>query len=50
MTEDEMTNESHDRARSSGLALRLVGAWGLVGIPLAWGVWQVVLKSLDLFK
>jgi len=39
-----------DRDGSAGLALKLIGAWTLVGIPLAWGVWQVVLKSLDLFK
>ena len=25
-------------------------AWALVGIPLAWGVWQVFKKSLDLFR
>jgi len=35
---------------SAGLVLRLVGAWALVGIPLAWGVWQVFRKSLDLFR
>jgi hypothetical protein len=35
---------------SIGLALRLVGAWALVGVPLAWGVWQVFQKSLDLFR
>jgi hypothetical protein len=35
---------------SIGLAIRLVGAWALVGIPLAWGVWQVFQKSLDLFR
>lgn len=28
---------------------RLVASWALVGIPLAWGVWQVVEKSLALF-
>lgn len=32
------------------LLARLVGAWALVGIPLAWGVWQVFHKSLDLFR
>jgi hypothetical protein len=42
--------ESHREQNSAGLALKLVGAWTLVGIPLAWGVWQVVLRSLDLFK
>jgi hypothetical protein len=29
---------------------RLVFAWALVGLPLAWGVWQVFQKSLDLFR
>jgi hypothetical protein len=29
---------------------RLVFSWALVGIPLAWGVWQVFQKSLDLFR
>jgi hypothetical protein len=31
------------------MKLRLFIAWALVGIPLAWGVWQVFQKSLDLF-
>jgi hypothetical protein len=35
---------------SAGLALRITAAWALVGIPLAWGVWQVFRKSLDLFR
>jgi hypothetical protein len=35
---------------SSALALKLITAWTLVGVPLAWGVWQVFKKSLDLFK
>ena len=30
--------------------LQLVAAWALVGVPLAWGVWQVFKKSLDLFR
>jgi MFS family permease len=33
-----------------GMALRIVVAWTIVGIPLAWGVWQVFLKALALFK
>ncbi len=45
-----MTNESGQPHPSSGLALKLAAAWALVGIPLAWGVWQVFQKSLDLFK
>ena len=28
---------------------RLVAAWTLVAVPLAWGVWQVFQKSLALF-
>jgi hypothetical protein len=45
-----MTSESDRDQRSAGVALKLVGAWTLVGIPLAWGVWQVIQKSLALFK
>jgi hypothetical protein len=30
--------------------LKLVIAWLFVGVPLAWGVWQVVVKSITLFK
>lgn len=45
-----MRNESAQGGASGGLALKLFGAWALVGIPLAWGVWQVFQKSLDLFK
>jgi hypothetical protein len=28
----------------------LVVAWLVVGVPLAWGVLQVIRKSLDLFR
>ena len=30
-------------------ALHLVLAWGWVGIPLAWGVWETVLNAMKLF-
>lgn len=30
--------------------LQLAAAWALVGAPLAWGVWQVVKKSMALFR
>lgn len=36
--------------RPLALAVRVAAAWALVGIPLAWGVWQVFQKSLDLFR
>ncbi|HET8996555.1 MAG TPA: hypothetical protein VFN42_07800 [Acetobacteraceae bacterium] len=29
--------------------LHLILAWGFVGIPLAWGVFQTVLNALKLF-
>jgi len=45
-----MSESPPQSGQSAGLVLRLVGAWALVGIPLAWGVWQVFRKSLDLFR
>jgi len=42
-------NDTDERI-SGSLVLKLAAAWALVGIPLAWGVWQVFLKSLDLFR
>jgi hypothetical protein len=30
--------------------LKLAAAWLFVGIPLAWGVYRVVVTSLPLFK
>lgn len=37
-------------AQDPMLALKLAVAWAIVGIPLAWGVWKVVLNALKLFK
>jgi hypothetical protein len=37
-------------SRDRGTQLQLAMAWAIVGIPLAWGVWQVFRKSLDLFR
>jgi uncharacterized membrane protein len=31
-------------------SVKLLVAWAIVGIPLAWGVWKVVLSALKLFK
>jgi hypothetical protein len=42
--------ESGDGEARGSLVFKLAGAWALVGIPLAWGVWQVFQKSLDLFR
>ena len=41
---------SSNNAAGQPIGIRLAVAWTLVGIPLAWGVWQVFQKSLDLFK
>ena len=30
--------------------LRLILAWGFVGIPLVWGVYQTAIKVASLFK
>jgi hypothetical protein len=30
--------------------VRLILAWGFVGIPLAWGVYQTAIKVVTLFK
>ena len=30
--------------------LQLVLAWGFVGIPLAWGVYETLLNALKLFQ
>ena len=49
MTESDVRH-SDPASASGGLAVRLALAWALVGLPLAWGVWQVVKKSLDLFR
>jgi hypothetical protein len=35
---------------SAGNAVKLILAWGFVGIPLAWGVIQTVINSLKLFQ
>lgn len=34
---------------SKSSILKLALAWAVVGLPLAWGVYQTVLRSLPLF-
>ena len=34
----------------SGYGLKLVLAWGFVGIPLLWGVIETVLNAMKLFQ
>ena len=35
---------------SGSRSLRLILAWGFVGIPLAWGVIETLLNALKLFR
>ncbi len=32
------------------VAMKLLGAWMFVGVPLAYGVYQTVCKAIDLFR
>lgn len=41
-----MTNQ----AQESSMTLKLVLAWGFVGIPLAWGVIQTLANAMKLFQ
>ena len=38
-----------DGGESGGNGVKLVLAWGFVGIPLAWGVVQTLLNALKAF-
>ena len=37
------------KQHSDGNALKLVLAWGFVGIPLTWGVIETIINALKLF-
>lgn len=51
MTGNRAGRSAIDANASSGsIVIKLALSWALVGIPLAWGVWQVFKKSLDLFR
>ena len=39
-----------DRPAAAGNGIKLILAWGLVGIPLAWGVIETVINALKLFQ
>jgi hypothetical protein len=40
--------DSSDTEKSSGLSLLV--AWVVVGVPLAWGVYNTLLNSMKLFQ
>ncbi|MFZ0847382.1 MAG: hypothetical protein WAM62_16475 [Pseudolabrys sp.] len=41
-----MANQTQD----SSMKLKLILAWGFVGIPLAWGVVQTIENAMKLFQ
>ncbi len=47
MPETSSTQSSTEAGTAAAFEVAL--AWLFVGIPLAWGVWEVAAKSLDLF-
>jgi hypothetical protein len=38
------------QTHASGNGIKLVLAWGFVGIPLAWGVVQTLLNAIKAFQ
>jgi len=42
--------EAGSRAARSGYSLKLCLAWLAVGIPLAWGIWMTLSKTIVLFR
>ena len=40
----------NDVNQNGTTTLQLVLAWGFVGIPLVWGVFQTLLNALQLFQ
>jgi hypothetical protein len=41
---------AQSNAQATGNGLKLVLAWGFVGIPLTWGVIETVINALKLFQ
>lgn len=46
MPNDAMPRRDDDTTQVIPLGL----SWLLVGVPALWGIWQVVVKSLSLFR
>ncbi len=36
--------------QDSSMTLKLILAWGFVGIPLSWGVIQTIINAMKLFQ
>ena len=45
-----MADMNNANSGSSGNGLKLILAWGFVGIPLIWGVLQTLDNALKLFQ
>lgn len=39
-----------DQTQDSSTTIKLILAWGFVGIPLALGVWETLLNAMKLFQ
>jgi hypothetical protein len=44
-----MAHETTANRNASGNGIKLVLAWGFVGIPLVWGVVQTLLNAIKAF-
>ena len=40
----------NSQAQDSSMTLKLLLAWGFVGIPLSWGVIQTLINAMKLFQ
>ena len=38
------------QTQDSSMTLKLILAWGFVGIPLSWGVIQTIINAMKLFQ
>lgn len=51
MTHEPLSmNSPSDQPHADSHVVRLIISWLWVGVPLAWGVWQTIIKSLPLFE
>jgi hypothetical protein len=40
----------NEQTQDSSMTLKLILAWGFVGIPLTWGVVQTAINAMKLFQ
>ena len=45
-----MTSPQSDPSTPKTPVVALALAWSVVGVPMSWGVYQTILKSLALFR